>query len=900
MIAVSTHHIHGIEAIMSRRRMLPRSIAALTLAFLAIAGQLRAQEKFSFETTPGQLPKDAIPQHYALTLRPNIESLTFDGTVAIDFELKKATRAITLNAAELKISRGQLDGAAGVTGTVTADEANETATITFAREVTPGKHRLDLTFSGKIDQRPQGLYHIKYQTNAGQKTMLATQMEPTDARRMFPCWDEPVYRATFEITVVVPQKLKAMSNMPIARETDLGDGNVEIRFGRTPSMASYLVVLAVGEFEWIRDECDGTELRIITTEGKKETGRYALEITKKLLAYYNDYFGVKFPLPKLDSIALPGGFGGAMENWGGITYNEAVLLFDPQNSSQRTKELIFNVVAHEMAHQWFGDLVTTAWWDNLWLNEGFASWMAAKASDHFNPDWNVWVRENGSKNGAMSSDARKTTHPIRQTVTNPAEANRVFDEITYAKGQAILRMLESYLGENVFRDGIRRYMAQHKYSSATTADLWQSLGEAANKRVSDVTAGWVDQPGFPLIKVSATTNAGRRMLTLEQERFTVNYTSDKPIQWQVPVTYARIGADGAVKNALLEAKTATIDAGSGDQPIKLNTGDIGYYRVKYDPALFDQLKHAAPKLGVSDLMNLLSDTWALVEAGQLASTEYLDIASAVASDSNPAVWENIANRFASIDDLLVDEPVRASFQEFGRTLLGRAFAQLGWEPKPDESDVARLLRGRLITILGRLNDNAVAAECRKRFDAFVTDPATLSPDLRPAVTGVAGRHADKRAYDALHTLGRNAQGAEQKQMYYGAMFAAQDVQLARESLSIVLSDELPTMLAPFGVYLVASSGEHRALAWDFAREHMTQLQGKLSSLGKNMYAPMLMSVFSDLERANELEAYAKLHLPAEAEPDVAKQAESIRSRANLKQRELPYIKEWLDKHTSSE
>src|SRR5213082_1058283 len=355
---------------------------------------------------------------------------------------------------------------------------------------------------------------------------LGTQFEATDARRLFPCWDEPVFRARFHLTAVVPENWMAVSNMPIAGEKKVPGGR-EVEFQPTPSMSSYLNVFCAGEFDAIESEVDGVKLRITTTKGKAESARYALEATAQILHYYNEYFGVSYPLPKLDQLAIPGGFGGAMENWGGITYYETALLFDPVNSSAATKQRVYEVIAHEVAHQWFGDLVTMAWWDNLWLNEGFASWMGTKCSDHFNPQWEVWLRSNGKKQRAMETDALSATHSIQQPVKTESEADSAFDEITYLKGQSFLRMLESYLGEEDFRAGIRSYIQAHRLSNSTTADLWNALGESSRKPVTAIAASWTEQPVLPLVLMTSTESS----VTVSQERFTVHQKSPKPLEW---------------------------------------------------------------------------------------------------------------------------------------------------------------------------------------------------------------------------------------------------------------------------------------------------------------------------------------------------------------------------------
>ena len=505
-----------------------------TLFSLIFSNVMSADKPFSFKDTPGKLPKDVVPTDYSIRIVPHIEKLTFTGKETVKLNVLSPVHQLVMNVLELEITDASLDGKPLPKSAINIDSEKELLTLALPSELAPGNHTLAFSFSGKINQQGQGLFYIRYQEQgspaaAEKKIMLGTQFEATDARRFFPCWDEPAFRAHFQLTTVVPENWLAVSNMPIESGKKIAGGK-EVRFAATPPMSSYLNVFVAGELDLIESRSGPTQIRVIATKGKAELGRYALEVTAQILQYYNDYFGVPYPLPKLDQIALPGGFGGAMENWGGITYYESALLFDPKNSSAETKQIIYEVLAHEMAHQWFGDLVTMAWWDNLWLNEGFASWMGTKCTAHFNPQWEVWLRRSVprdptrrvgiAKEAAMEGDARSTTHPVQQPIATEAEANSAFDDITYKKGQSFLRMLESFLGEEVFRDGIRRYIAAHKYSNTTTADLWNALSEPSKKPIGEIAAGWTAQPGFPVVKVKRERD-GKVQLT--QERFTVNF-----------------------------------------------------------------------------------------------------------------------------------------------------------------------------------------------------------------------------------------------------------------------------------------------------------------------------------------------------------------------------------------
>ena len=867
-------------------------IVGLVAALVAAVGAGRAEQPFSFANTPGKLPKDAVPRHYAINLKPDVVKLTTAGEVTVEVEVLAATNRLVLNAHELEITAAAIDGAAA---TATADAKEQTVTVAAPRALAPGKHTLKLAFRGKIARTAEGLFAENYKSPTGEKQMLATQMEPTDARRMFPCWDEPVFRATFQLTVTAPKGHTAVSNTPITAEKTLADGSREVSFGATPSMASYLVVLCMGEFDVLRDEVDGVALAIYTTEGKRERARYAMAATKQIVHYYNEYFGVKYPLPKLDQIAVPGGFSGAMENWGGITYEETTLLYDPATSSQRTKEGIFAVVAHEIAHQWFGNLVTTAWWDNLWLNEGFASWMGTKATDHFNPGWQVWLRANGEKERAMGRDARPTSHPIQQPVRSESGAADAFDSITYLKGQSFLRMLETYLGPDVFRAGIRDYMAQHAYGSTTTANLWAALEKSSGKAVGAFAAAWTEQPGFPVVHVSTREIDGRTEVTLEQERFTINDPVPKPLNWQVPVTLAAVGDPKTAQTVLLEGKSdqvlLNVPAGT---PVKANLGNTGYYRVAYAPSLAQALAAKLPALPEDDRVNLLSDAWALVEAGRGDVGTYLDLAARLdRSETSLTVWQAVIGSLGTIQGLERGQPGEKAFATWRALKLRDQFARLGWDEIPGEPSNDGLLRSQVLNVLGQDGDAAVLAEARAWFAKFLKEPSSLAGNLRGTVFLIVGRHADAATWETLLGLAKAATGLEDQRRYYAALQASNDPALAKRTLALALDKDTPTAAAARIVSGVA--GRHPALAWDFAREHADELLAKVTFFQRNLYFPSIAGAFSDAARADELVAFVAKKLPPEAGVEAARTADNIRFRAALKTRILPAVDAWIAK-----
>ena len=865
-------------------------LVAFLVLFL-IRSLVGAVEKpFNFNETPGKLPKEVVPTEYAIRIVPNLDNFTFAGSESVKLNVRSPVHQLVLNGLELKIEAASVDGKELPLSAIKTDNEKELLTLTLPSELAVGDHALTLRFTGKINQQGQGLFYMRYQEqgSGARKVMLGTQFEATDARRFFPCWDEPAFRSRFQLTVVVPENWLAVSNMPIESEQKIAGGK-EVRFAPTPPMSSYLNVFVAGELDFIESRVGPTQIRVIATKGKAELGRYALEASAEILKYYNDYFGVPYPLPKLDQIAIPGGFGGAMENWGGITYYESRLLFDPKSSSGETKQNIYEVLAHEMAHMWFGDLVTMAWWDNLWLNEGFASWMGSKCTAHFNPQWEVWLardlprdptrRIGIAKEAAMEGDARSTTHPIQQRVATEAEANSAFDDITYKKGQSFLRMLESFLGEDVFRDGIRRYIAAHKYSNTTTADLWNALSDASNKSVGEIAAGWTEQPGFPVVTVKREADGKVR---LTQERFTVNFKNAPPLLWQIPLTYSVVGETPAT--LLMTDKTAALENIPADRALKLNLNGAGNYRVEYDDRSWELLLKALPKLGVEDRVNLMSDAWALVQAGRAPVSLYFGLIEKLPASTDLAEREQIINVLDFVNGLLVGSSERERFQRYARSLLRPTFATLGWEPKPDEPPNAGRLRASLIGALGHLNDPEVLAGCRERFEKYLAHPASLPPDLRAPVLAVVGRYADEKTWNKLHELGLKTTSIEDQQNYYDALACATDPKLVKKTLAIALTDELPTSRAIFLVSRVARDSGHPDIAWEFAKANMKALLAKVDAAGANRYAPSLFTFFSDGSRADELKNYAEKNLAPASAPEVAKVVDEIQFRAEFKHR----------------
>jgi aminopeptidase N len=480
-----------------------------------------------------QLPRTVTPSRYDIAVVPDAQKLSFTGTVGIAIDIHAPTRTIVLNATELQIDSVKLadEGAP----TVSYDAKLQTATLTFARAVAAGHYTLDLAYHGKINTSSQGLFALDYDTPQGKKRMLATQFEAADARRFVPSFDEPDLKAVFAITVTAPTDQFVVSNMPIASQTDVAGGMKRVSFQPSPKMSSYLMYLGIGDMERIHEDVDGVDVGVIVRRGAADQARYSLDAAAHILRFYNQYFGIKFPLPKLDLIGGPGSGGfGAMENWGAIFYFESDLLIDPKTATNADKQNVYLVVAHEMAHQWFGDLVTMGWWDDLWLNEGFASWMENKATDAIHPEWHVWLQFAAGRDSAFSTDALTSTHPVVEEADTIDQVNRIGDAITYEKGAAVIRMIEAYAGSNDFRTGIHNYLAAHAYGNATTAELFRTIQAASGKPIVRIGDDFTQQAGVPLIKESDAGGA----LSLTQGRFGLDAASRQPRNWTVPVIAA--------------------------------------------------------------------------------------------------------------------------------------------------------------------------------------------------------------------------------------------------------------------------------------------------------------------------------------------------------------------------
>ncbi len=869
-----------------------KRVSAVALALVSVTAQ--AESRFSFGSTPGKLPKNVVPLDYKIHIVPDLAALTFSGTEDITIDVRSPARKIVLNANQLVIDAASLNeqGLSAQSLQPQLDKEQQTLTFALPQVLAKGRYTLSLRYRGVINRSAQGLYYDRYKVGADEKIMIGSNLEATDARSFFPSWDEPAFRARFQMTADVPASFTAISNMPVQQEQTLPNGWKRFSFAMTPTMSTYLVVLAAGELERSSAMQDGTEIGVVTTVGKQASATYALKASQDLVHYFNDYFGVPYPLPKLDHIAVPGGFGGAMENWGGVIYNETTMLFDPAKSPVSTQQRVFSTVAHETAHQWFGNLVTMAWWDNLWLNEAFASWMENKATAHFNPQWHFNLLANDTRESAMALDAQKSSHPIYQPVTNESQAAEAFDSITYDKGQIFVGMLEAYLGEEAFRSGIRGYMARHQYSNTTSVDLWAALAQASGKPVARIARDWTLQTGFPLVSVDAVCEKGHRKITLRQQQYLQDHSRSQRL-WSVPVQIGSV--DGKPDYVLLQKRSQTVSRPGCEEPLVIDPKGVGYYRVQYSAPLLAQLTHNLNRLPDSARVKVLTDAGVLFGDSRLSAAAYFDLVKALGDEPRMAVWKLVLDRLQSLDDQTRDDvqhpQLRPAVRRLAMGIAGPKLQQLGWDSVAGESVDRAQLRTALLGFLADMGDPAVVAEARARFVRYLEDPASLAPALRGVVARTVGRHADQATYDTLLDLARKAEGTEDKDRFYTAAFSVLDPQLARQAMPLALSKDVPPLVA--SRVLMRLSQEHMALVWAYAQQHADALLKMQPDYARHEFFPSLMRNTSDAAYADALEAFVKAHHPADAQIGAQRSAEGVRLRAQRKARLLPQLAQWL-------
>ncbi|MFY9559164.1 MAG: M1 family metallopeptidase [Terriglobales bacterium] len=847
-----------------------------------------------------RLPVLARPVNYKLTFAPDFGKNIFAGQETISVQVLKPTSQVVLNAVEIDFLSASITSG-GVTreARVTIDKDKQMATLAVEKALAAGPATIQIHYNGLLNDQLRGFYLGK--DEQGRKYAV-TQFESTDARRAFPSFDEPAYKATFDITVIADKPHVAISNAKVLSDTPgPAAGKHTVKFATSAKMSSYLVAIAVGQFEALEGEADGIPIRVWGTPGKKQLGGFALESAKFFMHYFNQYFGIKYPFEKLDLIGLPDFAAGAMENTGCITFREVVLLIDDKRASIRLKREVADVLSHEMAHMWFGDLVTMQWWDDIWLNEGFATWMSAKPVAAWKPEWHVELETVGDTVRSLGVDSLQHTRPIQQAAETPAQIQELFDGIAYGKTAAVLRMLEAYLGPESFRAGVNQYLKKHAYGNATATDFWTTLAKVSGKPVDRVMPTFVQQAGVPFVAVRAACTGGSTEVTLRQQRYLFdrelfNRGESKEL-WQVPVCLKEGGAAQRTCRLLTEKEAHFQLPGCGNWTLA-NAGAEGFYRSGYEAANVRAIAQDLEKgLTPAERIMLLGDVWAAVRVGRQPVTDYLALAEGLQNETNRPVMSQVLSQLEYIGHYLTSESDQPQYSAWVRQLLAPSIRRLGFEPKPGESEEDQQLRARVLQAAGGAGrDPEVLAWARKWTEQALQSNGALDNTIADTAFSLAARDGDSALYDRLVEKQKQAKTPEDFYVYLSALNSFNDPKLIERSLERALS---PEVRSQDSVFVISEIMDHPAggqLAWDFMKSHW----GEIEKIGGGFAGAELVdgaSTFCSAEHRDQVQEFFSTHKVASAERGLQQSLERISYCADLKsQQGGPRLAQWLNDH----
>jgi aminopeptidase N/puromycin-sensitive aminopeptidase len=869
-----------------------------------------------------RLPGGVRPEHYSLVIAPDLKAATFAGSETIDVVLDAPTNAITLNAAEIEFgavrataepvgkstnagvprlaalarddgSGGRDDGAgesgsygAAQTAVVTLDAAKEQATFTFARALPAGRVRLAIEYKGILNDKLRGFYLSK--TKA--RRYGVTQFEATDARRAFPSFDEPALKATFDVTLVVDANDTVISNTQIASDTaGPAAGKHTVVFTTTPRMSTYLVAWLVGDFKCSEGKADGVAIRACATPDKVKLTRFALDAAKETLRDYDRYFGIKYPMAKLDLVAVPDFEAGAMENFGCITFRETDLLVDKKDGALAAKKEVAETVAHEMAHQWFGDLVTMAWWDNLWLNEGFATWMETKEAAKAHPKWKYEQDAAVEMDSTMDEDAGRTTRAIRARAETPDEINESFDEIAYGKAGAVIGMVENWVGDEVFRRGVHEYLTEHSYGNATAEDFWGTEARVSGLPVDQVMQSFVAQPGVPLVRFGSGVGEA---IPARQGRFFLAAPTTMPAgnaAWTIPICLK----DGGCK--LLEPEETMLAGTTGAAFFYANAGDKGYYRTDYSVG---QLKaivaNAETRLTVEERIGLLGDRWALMQAGEGSVGEFLDLALGVKADPSATVLESALGKIGAIGAQIATDEDRKRLDGVVRREFGGVYAGLGKGGR-HESDEHADLRETLFEALGRAGDPMVLAEAVSVTNALLAGQKPEDAAVVDTAVALVAAKGDAAMYEKMLRVAQTAADPDLKEDALHTLTRFQAPELVARTLEYAVSDAVRSQDRGTLIARLLSRRETQDQAWAFVEQHWAEIERKAT---ENSGARIVVAAgaFCSVEKRDEVTSFFAAHPVASAERTLAKSIDSINDCVALRAAQEPELRQWLDAH----
>ncbi len=841
---------------------------------------------------PYRLPTVARPTRYDLRLAPSLPDASFTGTVTIQLDVEHETPWLVLNAAELTIASCTVDGADAAWS---LEEATDRLVVTPSTPITAGTSTLVIEFAGILNDKLRGFYRSTYVDEDGVEQVIATtQMQSTDCRRAFPCWDEPEFKAVFGVTLEVESGLTAISNGPEIERSDV-DGRTVIRFADTMVMSSYLVAFVVGRLE-TSDTIDvnGIPLRIVHVPGKGHLTEFGLDVGAFSLRWFEEYYGIKYPSEKVDLVALPDFSAGAMENLGCITFRENLLLLDPATSTQNERESVADVVSHELAHMWFGDLVTMRWWNGIWLNEAFATFMEIAACDAYRPDWDRWTSFGLERTVAFETDSLASTRPVEFEVRSPADCEGMFDVLTYQKGGALLRMLEQYLGVDRFRAGVSHYLRTHSYANTETNDLWDAIETTSGEPVRRIMDSWIWQPGYPMVSASlTTTDEGSTALSLSQQRFrfaeplerggdSLDDSLDRPV-WAIPV---HIRNGGVTTSVLLDDATlpAPVTLADPDGPVIVNAGGHGFFRVDYAEDLRSRLDaEVLASMTTLERYNLVDDAWSSTLAGRLSAVELLEFLEGFRNEPDHAVWQAMAIALRGLGRIVGEEATEA-FQARVRSLVVPALERVG-EPTDGESDLTSKLRGLLVGAAGVLgNDVGTQARCREWYDAASRDATTVDPELAAAATSVIASTGDVDTYEQMLERFRSGATPQEQLRHLYALTEFGDEALLMRTCEFAMSDAVKTQNAPFVLAQAIGNRHHGAAAWAFVRDHWDEANERFPT---NTIVRMVSGVrlLNTPEAVDDAQSFFATHPIAQATKTLEQILERQRVNAALRTRD---------------
>jgi aminopeptidase N/puromycin-sensitive aminopeptidase len=854
------------------------SAAALACLVLAPARTLQAQ----------RLPSTVLPEHYALTLTPDLKAATFSGVESIDVTIAEPAGAITLNAAEIAFQSVSVTAnGKQQTASVTLDKSKEQATFTFPEKLAAGKATLSIAYTGILNNELRGFYLSK----TARRNYAVTQFEPTDARRAFPSFDEPALKASYDVSLVVDSADTAISNSPIEADTPgPGAGKHTLKFSTTPKMSTYLVAFLVGDFQCTGGESDGVAIRVCATPDKVALTPYGVDVAKWVLHYYDNYFGIPYPLKKLDLIALPDFEAGAMENFGAITYRETLLLIDPKTASVGAKKEVAIVIAHEMAHQWFGDLVTMQWWDNLWLNEGFATWMENKSVAAMHPEWNIEQGVANDEDGTLNLDAQPTTRSIRAKAETPDEINQMFDGIAYGKAGDVLLTVEDYLGPETFRKGVHAYLTAHEYANATAEDFWNAQTATSHKPVDKIMESLVAQPGEPLLTFG---EPAKGEVSVAQKRFFLSpgIQPDPAQKWTLPVCFEK--GNESRKCEVLTPAASTLPVPKTGL-FFANAGGKGYYRSAYPPSVYAALvANVETGLTPAERISLIGDEWAQLRANKAAVGDYLNLIAAVKSDPNAGVISSALGGVNTIyERVAATADEKAAVSAWIRTTFSPEYARLG-APSEGDSTNTRELRSQLFGVLGYYGkDPAVLAQARQIVDKYLDDPASVDPTQSQTALYIAARNGDAALFDRLQKLAETSTNPERQDRALRLLAQFEDPALVQRSLDYAVSGKVRNQDAAIQIAYALQVDDTRDLAWKYIQANWEKVQAQLTTEMGGVLVSSTGSFCSAAGR-DDVKQFFSTHKVAASDLALKHAIERIDGCIEFRTLQEPNLKQWL-------